>query len=179
MKKNLLTGKKVNLRQPEETDGAEFIELGRKSVKFHRRLVKVPDTQEGFLRYVERCQAETNAGFLVVRREDNTIAGTVMLSQIFYGVLCSAYLGYWLGTGFTGKGLMAEAVDLIVRHAFRDLKLHRVEANIQPENAPSIAVVRRNGFTKEGFSRKYLKIGGKWCDHERWAIIKEDWMAGR
>ena len=70
---------------------------------------------------------------------------------------------------------MTEAVRLILRKAFIDLDLHRIEANVQPENKASIAVLRRNGFSKEGFSKRYLKIGGRWRDHERWAIIKEDW----
>jgi ribosomal-protein-alanine N-acetyltransferase len=70
---------------------------------------------------------------------------------------------------------MTEAVRLILKHAFVNLKLHRVEAKVQAHNAPSINVLKRCGFTKEGFSPKYLKIGGKWRDHERWAIIKEDW----
>jgi ribosomal-protein-alanine N-acetyltransferase len=64
---------------------------------------------------------------------------------------------------------------LILRFAFKNLKLHRIEANVQPENLASIAVLRKNGFTKEGFSRRYLKIDNKWRDHERWAIIAEDW----
>jgi [ribosomal protein S5]-alanine N-acetyltransferase len=70
---------------------------------------------------------------------------------------------------------MTEAVELILRHAFKSLELHRVEANVQPENKPSIAVLERNGFIKEGFSEKYLKIGGEWRDHERWAITVENW----
>ena len=70
---------------------------------------------------------------------------------------------------------MTEAINLVVKYAFKELKLHRIEANIQPHNLASIAVVKKNGFTKEGFSRKYLKIDGEWRDHERWAIIYEDW----
>ena len=70
---------------------------------------------------------------------------------------------------------MTEAVELALNFAFDDLKLHRVEANVQPSNKPSIAVLQRCGFSKEGFSRRYLKIGGRWRDHERWAIIRDDW----
>jgi ribosomal-protein-alanine N-acetyltransferase len=70
---------------------------------------------------------------------------------------------------------MIQAVSLILKFAFEDLKIHRVEANVQPNNLPSIAVLKRCGFAKEGFSRRYLKIGGRWRDHERWAMIKEDW----
>ncbi|HXH70190.1 MAG TPA: GNAT family protein, partial [Pyrinomonadaceae bacterium] len=87
----------------------------------------------------------------------------------------NAYLGYLLFDKFTGKGFMTEAVELVLKYAFQTLKLHRIEANVQPQNAASIAVLKRANFTKEGFSPKYLKIGGRWRDHERWAIIVEDW----
>lgn len=70
---------------------------------------------------------------------------------------------------------MTEAVGIILSYAFKTLKLHRLEANVQPNNTPSINILKRAGFTKEGFSRKYLKIGGRWRNHERWAIIAEDW----
>jgi ribosomal-protein-alanine N-acetyltransferase len=72
---------------------------------------------------------------------------------------------------------MTEAVAEVLTRSFTVLELHRIEANVQPVNTASIAVLQRNGFTKEGFSRRYLKIGGRWRDHERWAIIKEDWKA--
>jgi ribosomal-protein-alanine N-acetyltransferase len=175
MTKKALKGKKVSLRPPEETDCAGYIEQARRSEKFHRGLVKMSKTPEGFANFLKRSQSETNACFLIIRAEDDAIAGMINLSQIFYGPFCGAYLGYWLCAGFTGQGLMAEAIQLILRHAFKDLKLHRLEANIQPDNQPSINVVKRAGFTKEGFSRKYLKVGGKWRDHERWAITKEIW----
>jgi ribosomal-protein-alanine N-acetyltransferase len=70
---------------------------------------------------------------------------------------------------------MTEALQLILKYAFETLKLHRVEANIQPGNVASIALVKRAGFTQEGYSRRYLKISGRWRDHERWALIAEDW----
>ena len=76
-----------------------------------------------------------------------------------------------------GRGLMSEAVSLAVSYAFRELGLHRLEANIQPGNTPSRALAGRLGFRQEGFSPRYLKIGGEWRDHERWAILSEDWSA--
>jgi len=72
---------------------------------------------------------------------------------------------------------MTEGLQLVLRHAFRRLKLHRLEANIQPANTASIRLVRSLGFRKEGFSPRYLKIGGRWRDHERWALLVEDWRA--
>lgn len=178
MKKKVLKGKKVYLRAPEERDCAEYIAQARKSERFHRGLVKMSKTPERFANFLRRSESNANACFLIIRAEDDAIAGMVNLSQIFYGPFCGAYLGYWLCAGFTGQGLMAEAIELILRHAFTDLKLHRLEANIQPDNTPSINVVKKAGFKKEGFSEKYLKVGGRWRDHERWAIIKEDWRKG-
>jgi ribosomal-protein-alanine N-acetyltransferase len=70
---------------------------------------------------------------------------------------------------------MLEGVGLVLSRAFGPLRLHRVEANVQPGNERSKALVRRLGFTKEGYSERYLKIGGRWRDHERWAILAENW----
>ena len=74
---------------------------------------------------------------------------------------------------------MTEAMGLGLRFAFEGLGLHRVEANIIPDNRPSIALVKRHGFRKEGFSERYLKIAGSWRDHDRWALTVEEWNGGR
>jgi len=112
-----------------------------------------------------------NRGFLVCLRGSGTPVGVVNLSNIVLGLFRSAYLSYYAFAGFEQQGLMAEGLREVVRRAFRSMKLHRLEANIQPGNAASIALVRSCGFEKEGFSPRYLKIGGRWRDHERWAII--------
>lgn len=88
-----------------------------------------------------------------------------------HGNFRSAYLGYYAFEGYAGRGLMRQGLSLAVARAFRHLRLHRLEANIQPGNAASIALVRACGFSQEGFSPRYLKIGGRWRDHERWAIV--------
>ena len=91
------------------------------------------------------------------------------------GHIFPVWLGFKGGKGVaTGVG-----VFLILAYAFTELKLHRLEANIQPHNAASIALVKRAGFVREGFSRRYLKICGEWRDHERWAILVEDWLAAQ
>ena len=101
--------------------------------------------------------------------------GAIELSQIVLGPFRSAYLGYFLGKPYARQGYMTEALGQAVRQAFTRIRLHRVEANIQPNNAASIALVKRLGFQKEGYSRRYLKIEGRWRDHERWALLAEDW----
>jgi ribosomal-protein-alanine N-acetyltransferase len=74
---------------------------------------------------------------------------------------------------------MSAAMPLVLSHVFNRLKLHRLEANIQPSNHRSILLVRRAGFSREGYSRKYLRICGRWRDHERWALLADDWRRVR
>ena len=101
--------------------------------------------------------------------------GAIELSQIVGGRFRSAYLGYHIGAPFARQGYMRDALAAALTLAFGRYRLHRVEANIQPRNLASIRLVRRLGFRREGYSRRYLKIGGRWRDHERWALLVEDW----
>lgn len=175
MTQRILKSKKVFLRPPKAEDFEEISELYKMSRAFHRGLVQTPIEKKAFDKYLAQSKLETNEYFLICRNEDGKVTGSINLSQIFRGNFKNAYLGYYLAEEFTRKGYMTEGVRLSLRFAFEDLKLHRIEANVQPENAPSIAVLQKNGFTKEGFSQKYLKVCGRWRDHERWAIIAEDW----
>lgn len=168
---------RVRLARPEPEDGEELLALHQASRSFHRSKVSPPLTAAQFRRYLARCERPDFVGLLIRRRSDDAILGAVELSQIARGGFQSAYLGYHLGAPFAGQGYMAEALQLAMRHAFRVLKLHRLEANIQPSNRASIALVKRLGFRREGYSRRYLKISGRWRDHERWAILKEHWRA--
>ncbi len=170
-----LRGEKVFLRQPKPEDFAEFARLSKISRKFHKNLVPLPADRKSFDEYLEQNKTEVNINFLICRIEDGSITGTINLSQIFRKAFQNAYLGYLLFDGLTGEGLMTDAVEIVLKYAFQTLKLHRIEANVQPHNDASVAVLQRTNFAKEGFSRKYLKIGGRWRDHERWAIIVEDW----
>jgi ribosomal-protein-alanine N-acetyltransferase len=77
-----------------------------------------------------------------------------------------------------GKGLLLEGLTLVINLAFRDLGLHRLEANVQSGNRRSLALVKGLGFRREGTARGYLKIGNRWRDHERWALLKDDSQAG-
>ena len=167
---------RIYLRPLQETDFDELQVRFGSSGRHLRGYAATSFDQARFELMLEASRLETNEAFAICLKSDRTIAGLVNLSQIFRKQFQNAYLGYQLFTGFTGKGYMTEAVAKVLRNAFLDLKLHRIEANVQPNNIPSIAVLTRNGFTREGFSRRYLKIGGKWRDHERWAIIKEDWL---
>ena len=102
----------------------------------------------------------------------------INLNNLIRGNFQSAFLGYYAFLPHAGQGLMHEGMLLVLTHAFRSLKLHRLEANIQPANEASIALVRRCGFVREGLSRRYLKIYGRWKDHERWAILADTFRLG-
>ena len=170
-------GGRVYLRAPERSDRAEFISLMRASRAFHRPWATAPTDDEAFDAYLTDSRRPDFQAMLVCRREDRAILGFFNLSHITRGSLQSAYLGYAVGSTFAGQGYMREGIELVLREAFLTLRLHRIEANIQPGNRASIALARGAGFSREGFSPRYLKIGGRWRDHERWAILAEDWRA--
>lgn len=172
-----IAGQTVFLRPPMKGDSEEFLALNRASKRFHRSLVSPPTEPQQFASFLKRVRRPDCACFLVCRLADGAIVGSVNLSQIFRGGFQNAYLGYYVGAPFVGRGYTTEALQLILRYAFQELKLHRLEANIQPANAASIGVIKRAGFSREGFSRRYLKVCGRWRDHERWALIAEDWKA--
>jgi ribosomal-protein-alanine N-acetyltransferase len=175
----LQTGRRVFIRPPAPEDEAEFIRLVRASRRLHAGWISAPATPQAFAAALHRYESPDVAAFLLCRREDGAIVGATNLSQIFMGPFQSAYVGYWAGAPFAGQGYMTEGVGLVVAHAFRVLKLHRVEANLQPANAPSRALVQRLGFRMEGYSPRYLKVAGRWRDHERWAVLREDWRPPR
>jgi len=151
------------------------MECARASRSLHRHWVTAPATHEEFDEWLERIRQPTVKSFLACRMEDGAIVGVFTLSQIFRRGFQSAYLGYYAFEPFAGQGYMREGMRLVLRHIFRVMKLHRVEANVQPGNDRSVALAKKSGFRKEGFSPRYLKIAGRWRDHERWAMTLEDW----
>lgn len=170
----LATGARILLRQPLWADCEEFLEFVRQSRSLHSPWVNPPDSSAAYRAYLHRVSSERFQGFLACLRSNGAIAGVINFSEIIRGGFQNAFIGYYGNIAYSGEGYMTEALQLAVTYAFTDLKLHRLEANIQPENHRSIALVRRCGFHKEGFSRQYLSINGRWCDHERWAILAED-----
>jgi ribosomal-protein-alanine N-acetyltransferase len=171
-------GKRVELRHPTAADRVEFIAAMRASRELHRGWLPLA-TPETFDRLLRRVSDERSEPLLVFRREDGAIVGYFNIGEIVGGTFQSAYLGYGAVAAHAGQGYMTEGLQLLLRHAFTELRLHRLEANIQPGNRASIALVKRAGFVREGFSERYLKIGGRWRDHDRWAIRAEQWQAHR
>jgi ribosomal-protein-alanine N-acetyltransferase len=171
----LVSGSRVYLRHPRKNDMDEFTHLVISSRRFLHPWVTPASTPEAYRRYLQYARRKSVCACLICRNEDFKIIGVCNLSQIFLGNLKSAYIGYWIGAKFAGQGYMTEALDLVLSYAFESLRLHRIEANIQPENVDSKALVTRIGFRLEGFSPRYLKVAGRWKDHERWAIRCEEW----
>ena len=174
----LQAGARAYLRYPTPADEAQFVALMAASRRLHRPWVTSAD-EASFHQYVVRAGRQGTESMLVCRRDTGGLAGFINLSQIFYGGLCSAMCGYAAFAPSAGQGYLFEGLSLALRHAFITLRLHRVEANIQPGNERSRDLARGCGFRIEGFSPRYLKVGGRWRDHERWAIDIEDWRAYR
>jgi ribosomal-protein-alanine N-acetyltransferase len=105
---------------------------------------------------------------------DGVLAGQLTIGNIVRGSACSAYAGYWIDGALAGRGIMPAALALAVDHCFTAAGLHRIEANIRPENVASRRVVEKLGFRAEGLRRGFLHIAGEWCDHVCYAVTVED-----
>jgi ribosomal-protein-alanine N-acetyltransferase len=174
-KKIVLIGKHIFLRPPVLVDLREYTVLMNKSLRFSRWLGNPHKGKKRFAEYVRPSQNGEYFRFLICRNDDRRIAGSIGLFLIERKSFQNGCTGYMVGRPYLRRGYATEALQLILRFAFRTLKLHRVEANIQPDNAPSLALVKRAGFRLEGYSPRFLKIRGRWRDHERWAILAENW----
>lgn len=158
----------INLRKAKLDDINEVKQLYEQSISLHHPWVFAPQDYEAYLNQENR--------YFVCASDTGKIVGTFNISGIVRGYFQSAYLGYEVFFPYQGKGYMSKGIALLLKEAFSELNLHRLEANIQPENAASISLVSNAGFIKEGFSKNYLRVGGlEWKDHERWAIVNNDW----
>lgn len=178
MSMTTLARPRIRIEDPAPRHEAAFLAAVRRSRELHRGWVSPPDTRKRFRNYLERCGGPAQHGFLLLTREGE-LAGVINLNEIVRGAFQSAYLGYYAFAPHTGQGYMNSGLEAVIRRAFRRLGLHRLEANIQPANTASIALAKRAGFRLEGYSERYLKIAGRWRDHERWAILREDWPASK
>lgn len=164
---------RVYLRPVSRGDRAEFLDLMQQSRQLHSPWIAPPQSSLSFHNYLTRTQSGDHEGLLVCSRETDAITGVINVNNIVRGSFLSASLGYYVGAPYAGQGLMAEGLELVKRHAFQTLGLHRLEANIQPDNHRSIALVKRCGFKWEGLSPAFLYIAGAWRDHERWTAIDD------
>ncbi|MFI6647755.1 GNAT family N-acetyltransferase [Streptomyces sp. NPDC050529] len=177
----LAEGPRTAIRPFTHADADEFTARARESRELHRPWLFPPVGPDAYAAYAGALiEDPTKAGFLVCERHgaaegrtDGAIAGFININNIVIGGFRCGALGYGAFAHATGRGLMSEGLGLVIGHAFGPLGLHRLEANVQPDNTGSIALVRRAGFRLEGFSPDFLFIDGSWRDHERWAITTE------
>ncbi|WP_026531009.1 GNAT family N-acetyltransferase [Haematomicrobium sanguinis] len=174
----------LTLRPIRYRDAKEFLEVRRRNSAWLAPWEATspvagerPATFYDMVRQLNRQAASATAlPYILTLREDGEerLIGQVTVSTIMWGSARSASIGYWISEDVAGRGLMPTAVALATDHCFRGLNLHRVEINIRPENAPSLAVVRKLGFRDEGLRKKFLHIDGKWTDHRTFALLEDE-----
>jgi [ribosomal protein S5]-alanine N-acetyltransferase len=166
------------LQTPSPRDEHEFLAAVVRSRRLHGSWVTAPSSAAEYRLYLKERQGPRQIKYFVCN-EASEICGVINVSEIVRGSFQSAYLGYYALAPHAGQGFMSAGLELVLGRAFGELGLHRLEANIQPKNQRSIELVRRAGFRCEGLSLRYLKIAGRWRDHERWAITLEDLKLAR
>jgi len=178
----LLRGDGLYLRPATPTDYSAWSQLRAGSRAFLERWEPTwPDddlTQAAFRRRLKRQDDDIARDeaypLLIFDQTSDQLIGGVTLGGVRRGVSQTGTLGYWMGAQHAGRGRMTRAVAATVEFAFARLRLHRVEAACIPDNVPSIALLERNGFKREGYARSYLKIDGAWRDHVLFALIESD-----
>jgi len=164
----------LTICEPTTSHADAFIGAVHRSKDLYHPWVLPPSTHEAYQEYLFKIATDRHYGFLIVEKESDKLVGVVNINEICRGVFQSGYLGYYAFKPFQSKGLMQQGMKLVIEHAFIKLKLHRLEANIQPENIASIKLVEKLNFQKEGYSPKYLKINGQWRDHIRFALLNDE-----
>jgi ribosomal-protein-alanine N-acetyltransferase len=163
----------VALRYLTPEDEKVFLSNIRRSRNLHRAWVHVPTSAKAFQRYVQEMNTPDDQAYVVICRDTQAMVGMVELQDIFRGDFQNAYLIYYGFAGQLQQGFMKAAVQQAIAKAFGPLKLHRLEANVQPDNKASIALLKACGFQQEGLSPRFLKKNGEWKDHQRWALLKD------
>ena len=166
----------VRLATP--ADAEAFAAATVASADLHAGWIDPPRTIEAYTAWLQRAESPNRFQYLVIAG-DGGMAGTITVGDIVRGNFQSAYLGYAAFAPHAARGLMTAGLAAVVDLAFTEHRLHRLEANIQPGNAASAALVRRLGFRLEGHSPRYLTVAGQWRDHDRWAITAEEWTGPR
>jgi ribosomal-protein-alanine N-acetyltransferase len=162
--------RRVTLRPLTSSDQSEFLDLVAASIDLHQPWMSLPPTAQKFEAYLRRYEQPAEESLLICLRGTGAIAGMVNINSIIRGRFQCGSLAYAAFAPSAGQGYMSEGLDLVLRYAFEQLRLHRLEAQIQPDNHASLKLVERLGFRKEGYSPDLLFIDGAWRDHELWAI---------
>ena len=177
-----LDGAQVYLRPPQAGDWRVWAELRAASRAFlgpwEPRWAEGALTRAAFRRRLRRQAREARDdvaySFFVLRRHDHALVGGVNLSNVQRGVAMSCSVGYWVGKDFARQGLMGDALDAMMPFVFKKLALHRIEAACLPTNLASEGLLRKLGFQREGYARRYLRLNGEWQDHLLFALPADD-----
>ena len=179
----VLEAERLVLRLPRRNDFDNWFDLRSRNrsflMPFEPRWPDAPPTRTTFTKRVRRARRLAAEGsefsFLIFEHSSGhqKMAGGITLSNIRYNAACHANLGYWQGEEFCGRGLMSQAVGLVLTFAFERLHLHRVHAACLPDNQRSVNVLERNGFVREGFARAYLQINGQRADHVLFGLTRD------
>ncbi len=162
---------RITLAPVRRADAPDLIAAHIANRAYHHPWVSPCTDESGFDAWFGKRVIGPNVSLVARDLASAGIVGVVDLDEIVWGSFRSAYVGFHGMAEFAHRGLMTEAVILAAAHAWHELGLHRLEANVQPANAASLALVRRAGFHYEGLSPRYLRIDGAWRDHERWACL--------
>ncbi|WP_433258249.1 GNAT family N-acetyltransferase [Streptosporangium sp. CA-135522] len=164
---------RVSLRPISKDDQGEFLRLARASTELHHPWDHSPTTPDAFQALIARYDQPGEECLLVCLRDTAAIAGVIYINSIIRGRFQSASIAYAAFAPTAGLGYMTEGLGLALKYAFQELRLHRLEAQIQPTNTRSLNLIQRQGFRKEGYSPDLLFMDGAWRDHERWAITAD------
>lgn len=164
---------RVYLRHLQSSDVDEFLALSIDSRDLHHPWIYPPVSQIGFKAYLKRLNQHDHVGFVVCIKGTGALAGIININDIVREEPMSASLGYYASTPFAQKGYMHEGLQLVIRKAFCDFQLNRLEANVQPANFASLGLMRRCGFKREALIPNFLFINGVWRDHERWVLTDQ------
>ena len=164
----------VGVRPLAAGDRAPFLAAARASAELHHPWTNPPTTDAAFDAYLARAADDAMSCLLVVGADDGDLAGVYNLSEIVRGSFQNAYLGYYAFVPHAGTGAMRAAMPLVFAHAFDELGLHRLQANVQPGNERSRRLLEATGWREEGTAERYLLIDGAWRDHVMYAITADE-----
>tara|TARA_B100001059_G_scaffold49730_1_gene42798 strand:- start:410 stop:1003 length:594 start_codon:yes stop_codon:yes gene_type:complete len=189
LKKNQfeITGQKVILRPPQYSDWKAWADERKKNKLYLQPWEPLWSINElersSFVKRVrmfERLSHNDQAySFLIYKSDNEDFIGEVNISNVQRGIIQSCTIGYWIAKDCEGKGMMSESLELVKEFIFNELKLHRIEAACLPHNIPSLKLLLKNGFIKEGTARKLLKINDKWQDHTVLSFILDDFKKSK
>ena len=180
-----IRGARVYLRPPTMQDYAAWAELRALSrqhlTPWEPQWARDELTRSSFRRRLKAAQREMrddlSYSYLIFAETPLRLVGGLNISNVRRGIAQAASIGYWIGAPYAGRGLMTDAVRAVAPFAFNSLRLHRLEAACLPTNVASMRVLEKAGFRLEGQARQYLKIDGRWQDHNLYALLHDDLQA--